>query len=116
MLARVTAAWRRWLEIASLLVNCSIGLRTKGRVYEACVRSAALLYGAETWALTSRLMDVVLRCVGRMPRYMTGVRTGDLAVRWQRCVKLKQRRLIWFGHVKRAEGGRGVLGEMRVKG
>ena len=49
--ARVTAAWRRWRKIASLLVNCSIGLRTKGRVYEACVRSA-LLYGAESWALS----------------------------------------------------------------
>ena len=55
--ARVTAALRRWQEIASLLVNCIIGLRTRGRVYEACMRSA-LLYGAETWALTSRLMDV----------------------------------------------------------
>ena len=37
-------------------MNCSIGLRTNGRVYEACLRSA-LLYGAETWALTNRLKD-----------------------------------------------------------
>ena len=59
--ARVRAAWRRWQEIASLLVNCSIGLRTRGRVYEACVRSA-LMYGAETLALISRLMDVLRRC------------------------------------------------------
>ena len=51
--ATVTAAWRRWQEIASLLVNHSIGLRTRRRVYEACVRSA-LLYGAKTWALTKR--------------------------------------------------------------
>ena len=36
--ARVTAAWRRWREIASLLVNCNIGLRTRGKVYETCVR------------------------------------------------------------------------------
>ena len=88
---RVTVAWRRWWEIASLLVNCSIGLRTKGRVYEACVRSAALLYGAETRALTSRLMDVLFRCDRRMLRYMIRVRWQDsrLAVRWQRCVKLK---------------------------
>ena len=28
------------------------GLRTRGRVYEACVRSA-VLYGAETWTLTT---------------------------------------------------------------
>ena len=52
--ARVTAAWRRWREIANLLVNLSIGLGTRGRVYEASVTSSQL-YGAETWPLTSRL-------------------------------------------------------------
>ena len=30
--ARVTAAWRRWREMASLVMNRSIGLRTRGRV------------------------------------------------------------------------------------
>ena len=50
--SRVAIAWARWREISSLLVNHNIGLRSRGRVYEACVRSA-LLYGAETWALTS---------------------------------------------------------------
>ena len=57
------------MEIASLLVNRSIGLRTRGRVYEVFVRSA-LLYGMETWELTSRLMDVLERCDRTMPRYM----------------------------------------------
>ena len=119
----VTAAWRRWWEIASLLVNCSIGLRTRGRVYEACVRSA-LLYEAETRELTSRLMDVLRRCDCRMPRYMAGV------LRWQdgrsssevaeMCgvedlfVKLRHRRPRWSEHVKRAMGA--VLGEVRVWG
>ena len=51
-------------EIASLLVNCSLGLRTRWRVYETCMRSA-LLYGTETWALTRKLMfyaDVIAGC------------------------------------------------------
>ena len=56
--ARVAAAWQRWREVASLLVNRSIGLRSRGNVYKACVRSA-LLYGAETWALTDRLVDLL---------------------------------------------------------
>ena len=59
--AKVTTAWRRWQEIASLLVNHSIELRTRGRVYDACKRSA-LLYGAETWALANRLIDVLCKC------------------------------------------------------
>lgn len=45
--ARVAVAWRRWQEMASLLVNHSIILRSRGSVYKACVRSA-LLYGVET--------------------------------------------------------------------
>ena len=110
---RVTAAWRRWREIANLLVNHSIGLRTRGKVFEACVKFA-LLYAAETWTWTSRLMDALYRCDHRMLRYMAGVRWQD-----RRCssevemmcgvdnlsVKLRQRRLRWVGHVKRVEGG-----------
>ena len=45
--SRAATAWARWREISSLLVNHNIGLRHKGRVFEACVRSA-LLHGAET--------------------------------------------------------------------
>ena len=71
-------------------MNHCVGLRTKGRVFEACVRSA-LLYGADTWAMTRRLMDVLCRCDRKMLRYVAGVggKMGDLAVRWQRCVELK---------------------------
>ena len=38
-----------------------ITLRNRGRVYETCVRFV-ILHGAETWALTSRRMDVLCRC------------------------------------------------------
>ncbi len=117
--ARVAAAWGRWREISSLLVNRNIGLRNRGRVYEACVRSA-LLYGEETWALMNRLMEVLCYCDGRMQRYMAGVRwqdgrsSGKVA---EMCgvedlsAKLRQRRLRWFGHVERAGGG--ALNEVR---
>ena len=74
---RVTAAWRRWQEIVSLLVSHSIGMRTRGRVYGAYMRSA-VLYGVETWALASRLMDVLCGpCDCKMLRYMAGVRWQD---------------------------------------
>ncbi len=117
--ARVAAAWGRWREISSLLVNHNIRLRSRGRVYEACVRSA-LLYGAETWALMKRLMEVLHSCDRRTLRYMAGVRwqdgrsSGEVA---EMCgvedlsAKLRQRRLRWFGHVERAGGG--ALNEVR---
>ena len=123
--ARVAAAWGRWREIASLLVNHSIELRSRGSVYEACVRSA-LLYGAETWALTDRLTKVLCSCDRRMLRYMAGVRWQDgrtsievaKACGVEDLVSvLTRRRLRWFGHVERAEGGvLQELREMRVEG
>ncbi len=44
---RIACAWKRWRELASLLVNQSIPLGSRAQVYRACVRSV-LLYGAET--------------------------------------------------------------------
>ena len=39
---RVGAAWGKWKEIASLLVNRGILLHHLGKVYEACIRSVML--------------------------------------------------------------------------
>ena len=85
---------------------------------------SALLYGAETWTVTSRLIDVLCRCDCRMLRYMARVRWQDRRSSSEvaeMCgvedlsVKLRQRRLRWFGHVKRSEGGvLGEVGEMRI--
>jgi len=63
--------------------------------------------------LTDRLLNVLQRCNRKMLRYMAGVRWQDgrssMEVR-DMCgvedlsVKLRQRRLRWFGQVRRAEG------------
>ncbi len=93
--------------------------RSRGRVYEACVRSA-LLYGAETRALTNTLMEVLRSCDGRMLRYTAGVRWQDgrsSSEVAEMCgveglsARLRQRRLRWFGRVERAGGG--ALNEAR---
>ena len=109
--ARVSAAWQKWREIASLLVNRDIDLVERGRVYEACIRPV-LLYGAETWALTRRLEEVLIRTDRRMVRYMarvtweSGLSSEEVA---RECglggleENLRRRRLRWFGHVKRRE-------------
>ena len=44
--ARVGAAWGKWKEIASLLVNRGNPLHHRGKVYEACIRSV-MLYGGD---------------------------------------------------------------------
>jgi len=69
--AKVAAAWKKWREVASLITNRSISLKVRGSVYEIYVRSV-MLYGAEKWALTGKLEDVLKSCDSRMLRYMAG--------------------------------------------
>jgi hypothetical protein len=106
---RVAATWRKWREIAWLLLNKGISLTSRGTVYEVCLRSV-LLYGAENWALANKLVDVLIRCYRRMLKYMASVTMWDrmssvevarrCGLKQLNCV-LKARRLKWFGHVKR---------------
>jgi len=74
-----------------------------------------MLNGAETWALTGNLEDILKGCDSRMLRYMARVRWQDRISNEKmakRCGlkmiqdKLRQKRLQWFGDVRReTEGG-----------
>ena len=109
MKTRISAAWSKWRELAGLLTNAGIPLLYRARVYEACVRSV-MLYASETWAMTKKMEDFVLKADRRMLRNMAGIRLRDRVsseVVLDRC-KLKsinqqlyKRRLNWFGHVAR---------------
>ena len=94
-----------------MLVNQSIPLRERAKVYCACVRPV-LLYAVETWALTERLEGLLASCDQRMLRYMTKVRWQDRVTNEEvreRCGvedlkdRMRRTRLRWFGHVKRRE-------------
>ena len=107
--AKVGAAWGKWKEIASLLVNRGIPLHHCGKVYEAYIRSV-MLYGGETWALIARLECILLSCDRRMLRYMAGVTWRDRVRSTEVAMRcgvrefgdvLRVRRLGWFGHVVR---------------
>jgi len=108
---RIRSAWHKFRELLPLLTSRTLPLRTKGRLYNACVRSV-LLYGSETWAL--RVEDLVRleRNDRRMIRWMCGVsfKDGQSMVRlheWtglsdlRACVQ--SRRLRWYGHVERMD-------------
>ena len=122
---RVAAAWKQWRDLSGLLMNRGIPLRTRGSVYEAYIRSV-LLYGSETWALTGRLLGILRSCDRRMMRYMAGVRWQDGVSSKEvaeRCDimelegRLRQGRLRWFGHVRRAvDSTAHVVEEMVVAG
>ena len=110
---RIFTAWNKWKDLASLLVNKIIPLRSRIDLYCACIRSA-MLYGSETWALTEGLERRLESNELRMLRYMTGVTWHDKISNEKvrsRCKinklgnEIRRRRLRWFGHVKRKEGG-----------
>ena len=65
---RISCAWSKWRELVSLIVNHSIPLEERAKVYCVCMRPA-LLYAAETWALTKRLEGLVTSFDHRMLRY-----------------------------------------------
>ena len=105
---RISCVWSKWRESASLLVNHSIPLEERVKVYCACVRPA-LLYAVKTWALTERLGAMLGSCDHRMLRYMSRVRLQDMISNEEvkrRCGvenlehRLRKMRLRWFGHVK----------------
>ena len=74
--ARISAAWAKWRELASLLCNRAIPVKSRAQVYSSCIRPV-MCYGAETWALTNRMETLLRSTDRRMLRYLSGVRWQD---------------------------------------
>ena len=120
---RTRAAWSKWREISGLLLNKGIPLKSRGAVYAACIRSV-LMYGTETWSFTKRQEELIRSCDRRFLRYIAGVRLSDRIPseeigRWcgleQLDIEIRRRRLRWFGHVKRRDGGDCLGDVLRVE-
>ena len=106
---RVSAAWGNWKRCSGVRCDRRMPVKLKGKVYETVVRPA-LLYGAETWA-TTRGQEAQLEVNEmRMLRWMCGVTRRD-SIRneyirgttrvVQASKKITEKRLKWYGHVKR---------------
>ncbi len=66
-------AWGKFKKLLPILTNKHLFLKSRGRVFDACVRSA-LLYGSETWAPTA---PDVHRADRAMVRWICGVKLCD---------------------------------------
>ena len=49
-IARVRSGWKSFRVLLPLLASQIISLKTKGRLYVACIRNV-MVYGNETWPL-----------------------------------------------------------------
>mgnify|MGYP003454445976 CR=1 FL=1 len=111
--ARVRCAWAKFRELAPILTSRGASLKVKGRVYKTCVQSV-LLYGSETWPVTTEDMQCVERAERMMIRWMCGVSLknrissaelyGRLGVEEVADV-MRRGRLRWFGHLERKDTG-----------
>ena len=65
--ARTGSAWKAFHELLPILTNRGISLANRGKVFKACVRTV-LLYGSETWPISTEDLARIKRCDHAMIR------------------------------------------------
>lgn len=123
---RIQSGWKNWKRTTGVLCDRKISARVKGKVFKSVVRPA-MLYGAETWPIKRAQESKLEVAEMRMLRWMLGVTRRDKVrnslIRGTAKVtevtkKVQERRMQWFGHIKRREEeyvGRRIL-DMEVEG
>ena len=71
--AKTKIEWIKFRECGELLYGRKFLLKTKGKIYQSCVRSA-MLCGSETWCLRKNEMAIFRRTEKAMVRAMCGVK------------------------------------------
>ena len=121
---RCRVAWGRFRELLQLLTNKWIPLINRGVVFRSCVRNT-MLHGSECWPLKIEDRARLTRNERAMLRWMCHVRPGDRISNSELCAKLhipplevalRERRLRWFGHVRRSSDWINKAYNLRVDG
>ena len=123
---RVKTAWKKFKELLPVLKTCHLSLKTRGRVYNTCVRSA-MLHASETWALTKQSLLRLQRNDRAMIRQICNIKPEEVAtVRSTTLLSrlgledldlvLRVKRLSWYGHVVRSTGAIKLGFDMQVSG
>ena len=111
-IARARSAWGKFRELLPLLTNRYINIKTRGKIFNVCVRSV-LLYGSECWAMRKEDKARLERNDRAMLRWICGVKISgrvSLDSLYQRLgiapltTLLRSRRLRWFRHVSHSDG------------
>ncbi|KAI5089891.1 hypothetical protein C0J45_20026 [Silurus meridionalis] len=111
---RVQAEWNGWRRVTGVICDSRVCARLKGKVYRSwCgVVRLVMLYGLETVALSKRQEAELEVAELKMLRFSLGVTRMDKIrnefIRGTAHVgccgdKMREVRLIWFGHVQRSD-------------
>ena len=101
--------WQKWKYASGVLCDKRMPIGLKGKAYHMVVRSA-ILYGSECWHIKKsqlqRLMAAEMRMIRWMYGYIRIVKIRNEVIRDLVKVvpiedKIRETRLIWFGHMKR---------------
>ena len=88
VITRGRTAWGKYRDLLPILSSKNVALRTKGRVYDICIRSA-MLYGSETWARRNTTdLDRLQRNEREMLRRICRVRPNKRVGSAEMCRKL----------------------------
>lgn len=107
---RCCTAWGKFKELLPILLSRHTSFTSRGKVFNACVRSA-LLHGSESWAPTASDLQRLRRNDRAMVRWICGVRLNDEVPTVSLYNKLgiqevsdalRSKRLRWYGHATRA--------------
>ena len=120
---RVLYAPNQWKPVLS---SRHLSFKTCGRVHSSCVRSA-MLHASETWPLTKPCLQRLQRNDRAMIRQICNVKPQDTAtIRSTELLarlgiedldlKLKERRLRWYEHMKRFNGAVKTAFDIQVDG
>ena len=74
--ARCCAAWGKFRKLLPVLTTRHLSPKIRGKVYEACVRSA-MLHGSETWGPKNTELQRLRRNDRAMIRWICGTKDRD---------------------------------------
>ena len=123
---RVKTAWKKFKELKPVLFSRHLSFKTRGCVYNWCVRSA-MLHAIETWPVTNPCLQRLQRNDRAMIRQICNVKPQDTAtIRSTELLArlgiedldliLKERRLRWYGHVERSNDAVKTASDIQVNG
>ena len=109
-IARIRSTWGTFRQLLPLLTNQAISLKSKGKVYNSCIRSV-MLHGSKCWALTTAEVQRLQRNERAMARWICKdhYKISSDSLLNKLCLKnlditLRTNCLRWFGHICCSEG------------